>query len=72
MVRADATPYPELRGATPRDGRSEHLACDGSAERACSFAVLLQYRTIYLLAPNEEEKQMGVAGINTLLSGLYF
>lgn len=72
MVRADATPYPELRGATPRDGRSEHLACDGSAERACSFAVLLQYRTIYLLAPNEEEKQMWVAGINTLLSGLYF
>lgn len=73
MVRADATPYPELRGATPRNGGGEHLlASSGSAERACSFTVLLQYQTIYLLAPSEEEKQMWVAGINTLLSGLYF
>lgn len=42
------------------------------AERECSLQLVLQHRTLLLLAPTVEERNLWVDGCNALLSGLYY
>mmetsp|Transcript_29411 Transcript_29411/g.91990 ORF Transcript_29411/g.91990 Transcript_29411/m.91990 type:complete len:107 (+) Transcript_29411:3-323(+) len=49
-----------------------HVAHLDAAERARCFEVTLESRTLTLMAPTAEAKEMWVVGINAILSGLYF
>lgn len=42
------------------------------AERECCLQLVLQHRTLLLLAPTVEERNLWVDGCNALLSGLYY
>lgn len=69
LVQAESTPYPEERDGFARLQREHALPAE---ECAKCFQLVLVERNLLLMAPTVEEKQLWVAGINALLSGLYF
>jgi len=69
ILRAEHTPFPGERDGFSRLQREHKLEDE---EKCRCFQVVLHERDLFLMAPSLEEKQMWVAGINALLSGLYF
>ena len=69
VEHADPTPRPDLKDGAARLQKEQRLTDEEL--RRC-FQVVLDNRTLLMMAASVDDKQMWVAGINAVLSGLYF
>ena len=69
VEHADLTPRPDLKDGAARLQKEQRLTDEEL--RRC-FQVVLDNRTLLMMAASVDDKQMWVAGINAVLSGLYF
>ena len=69
VEHADPTPRPDLKDGAARLQKEQRLTDEEL--RRC-FQVVLDNRTLLMMAASVDDKQMWVAGVNAVLSGLYF